>query len=196
MTVVARRGDPATPTAAIAVPDFLWPELRSDHAGAVMIYRGILAVSLDAELRQFANEHLATQRQHLRLMEGLVPPERRSRLLGVWRLAGWLTGALPALFGPRAVFRTIEAVETFVDQHYAVQTATLTDQDAYRALHDLLEQCRLDEVEHRDDAQRRLGPPSAIGRTWAGIVGHGSRVGVVLAARFSAEQAKLRIRAV
>lgn len=186
MSAGAQHGDPADRAACIAVPDFLWPELRSDHAGetgAVMIYRGILAVARDIEVRRFASEHLATEREHLQLMEALVPQVRRSRLLGVWRLAGWMTGALPALFGPRAVFRTIEAVETFVDRHYAAQTSALAGQDAYRALYDLLEQCRLDEVGHRDDAQRRLGPPGAIGRAWAAIVGHGSRVGVVLAAR-------------
>ena len=186
MIPAALRSDRDGQAASIAVPDVLWPELRSDHAGetgAVMIYRGILAVSRDQEVRRFASEHLATERGHLQLMEALVPPHRRSRLLGIWRLAGWLTGALPALFGAGAVFRTIEAVETFVDHHYAAQTNALAGHDAYRALHDLLEQCRLDEVEHRDDAQRRLGPPGAIGRVWAGIVGHGSRVGVLIAAR-------------
>jgi demethoxyubiquinone hydroxylase (CLK1/Coq7/Cat5 family) len=36
----------------------------------------------------------------------------------LWRVAGWLTGALPALFGRAAVLRTIDAVETFVEGHY------------------------------------------------------------------------------
>ena len=35
---------------------------------------------------------------------------------------GWLTGAL-LLFGRKAIFATIEAVETFVDHHYAQQIA-------------------------------------------------------------------------
>ena len=40
-------------------------------------------------------------------------------------MMGWLTGALPALFGRKAIFATIEAVETFVDHHYAQQIARL-----------------------------------------------------------------------
>ena len=187
MSVIAHRCFRDTQAKSIAVPDWLWRELRSDHAGetgAVMIYRGILAASRSDEVCRFAREHLDTEREHLRLMEILVPPQQRSRLLGIWRLAGWLTGALPAVFGERAVFRTIEAVETFVDDHYAAQTAKLARQDDYHMLHDLLERCRLDEVGHRDDASRRLGPPGTIGRLWTTIVGQGSRAGVALAARF------------
>ena len=50
----------------------------SDHAGeyAVMIYRGILAISRDAQARQFAERHLVTEARHLKLMEEIVrcPP--------------------------------------------------------------------------------------------------------------------------
>ena len=82
-----------------AVPADLMPELRTDHAGetgAVMIYRGILAVSRDPAVRAFAHHHQATEQQHLELIEALQPTVRRSRLLPLWRLSGWLTGALPA----------------------------------------------------------------------------------------------------
>ena len=105
-------------------PRWLQQELRSDHAGevgAVMIYRGVLASSRDSSVRQFAEAHLCTEQKHLKLMEDIVPAASRTRLLPVWRLMGWLTGALPALFGSRAVFATIEAVETFVDHHYEQQ---------------------------------------------------------------------------
>lgn len=43
----------------------------------------------------------------------------RSRMLRLRRVAGWLTGPLPALVGQRAVYATINVVETFVDQPYA-----------------------------------------------------------------------------
>jgi demethoxyubiquinone hydroxylase (CLK1/Coq7/Cat5 family) len=107
-----------------------WPlarlagDLRSDHAGetgAVQIYRGILAVSRDPAVRAFAEHHLATESRHLEVIEALRPAVPRSRLLPLWRPAGWLTGALPALAGPRAVYATIAAVETFVDRHYGEQ---------------------------------------------------------------------------
>lgn len=51
--------------------------LRSYHAGevgAVTICRGILAVTKDNELGQFAGEHLDTERRHLSLFEQFLPP--------------------------------------------------------------------------------------------------------------------------
>jgi 3-demethoxyubiquinol 3-hydroxylase len=75
-------------------------DLRTDHAGecgAVMIYRGILAATRDAGVRRFAQGHLATEAGHLDKIEPLLSRRQRSRLLPLWRIAGWLTGALPAL---------------------------------------------------------------------------------------------------
>ena len=95
-------------------PRWLERELRANHAGeagAVAIYRGILVVTRDTALRTFATNHLETEARHLTVMEGLLPRARRSRLLPVWRAAGFVTGALPAHFGPRAVYITVEAVE-------------------------------------------------------------------------------------
>lgn len=161
-------------------------ELRSDHAGeagAVAIYRGILALSRNDSVRAFAQHHLATEEHHLEIMEQLVPPSHRSRLLPVWRFAGWVTGALPALFGANAVYRTIDAVETFVELHYSEQIERLRERPEDRELCSLLEQCCADEVMHRNEARSRLGAPGLTGRCWAAMVGLGSRVGVYLACR-------------
>jgi len=170
----------------VRIPDDMVPALRSDHAGetgAVSIYRGILAVSRHEPVRAFACRHLETEQQHLRLMDDILAPSQRSRLLPAWRFAGWLTGALPALFGPGAVFQTIDAVESFVDRHYAEQIERLRQRPDQRALCRLLEACRLDEVAHRDDARSRAGSPSVTGRIWAAVVDLGSRAGVYLASR-------------
>ena len=178
--------DPAPLSLPRHVPDDLLADLRSDHAGeagAVEIYRGVLAVARDPELREFARGHLRTEQRHLEWMERLLPPPYRSRLLQLWRMAGWLTGALPALFGRGAVFRTIDAVESFVDRHYAAQIEKLRGRRSDADLLALLEACRADEIEHRDDARRRLGPPGLPGRFWTGLVGLGSRGGVYLASR-------------
>ena len=163
-------------------------ELRSDHAGetgAVMIYRGILAVTRDAALRDFAARHCATEARHLALIEELLPPGQRSLLLPRWRLAGFLTGALPALAGPRAVYATIEAVETFVDHHYAEQIAKLAPTGEEGALRRLLEECQGEEIHHRDEAAAALGgvPPGVLLRGWAWLVGFGSASAVAAARR-------------
>ena len=164
--------DPAPLSLPRHVPDDLLADLRSDHAGeagAVEIYRGVLAVARDPELREFARGHLRTEQRHLEWMERLLPPPYRSRLL--------------QLFGRGAVFRTIDAVESFVDRHYAAQIEKLRGRRDDADLLALLEACRADEIEHRDDARRRLGPPGLPGRLWTGLVGLGSRGGVYLASR-------------
>jgi ubiquinone biosynthesis monooxygenase Coq7 len=175
-------------TTTETLPAWLVGELRSDHAGetgAVRIYDGILAVSRNPAVRDFATRHRATEQGHLDLLEGLLPPADRSRLLSVWRVAGWLTGALPALFGPRAVFATVDAVETFVDHHYRAQTDRLAAEGILPDIHALLERCREEEVHHRDEAReaaagRAHGP---LLRAWAGIVGGGSAAAVAAAKR-------------
>lgn len=169
-----------------SIPRDLVPALRSDHAGetgAVQIYAGILAVSRDEGVLEFARHHLATERHHLALMDAVLPRAERSHLLPVWRIAGWLTGALPALFGATAVFRTIDAVESFVDGHYAEQINALRNRPEHQALRELLETCRADELKHRDDARGRLPRPGPVGRLWTVIVDAGSRAGVWLASR-------------
>lgn len=197
---------PAPSLAAASQPTHPWPthlrrELRSDHAGetgAVFIYRGILAVMKDTPanqaVRAFAQDHLATEQEHLRLVEQVLPAAQRSKLLPLWKLSGFLTGALPAMFGPRAVFATIQAVETFVDHHYQQQidwldhqlSALPTDQRTppMTELRALLERCRQDEVHHRDDAASRLAdPPRGLLRLWTGLVGFGSAQAVKLCRR-------------
>ncbi|MCZ8110907.1 MAG: demethoxyubiquinone hydroxylase family protein [Betaproteobacteria bacterium] len=170
-------------------------ELRSDHAGetgAVFIYRGIAAVARwrgqpgDAELLAFAQRHGQAEAEHLRLVEEWLPRHRRSHLLGPWRLAGWLTGALPALAGARAVHATIAAVETFVDRHYQQQIDHIATHGAPEGLLPLLQRCQADECHHRDEAAAlaaAAGPVPWPLRAWCAVVGQGSAAAVVLARR-------------
>ena len=170
-----------------ALPGWLQQELRSDHAGeygAVMIYRGVLAVSNDTSVRQFAERHLLTEGQHLALMEEIVSRRERTKLLPLWRLMGWLTGALPALVGRQAVFATIEAVETFVDHHYEQQIQRLLVQGTYASLREMLLKCQADEVSHREEAARLALPRRGmLLRAWCAVVGTGSALAVIAAKR-------------
>lgn len=186
MAAVSSIGPEEILALAPTVPDLLG-DLRSDHAGeagAVMIYRGILAGSGNADVRRFAAEHMATELEHLGLMEVLVPASQRSRLLPAWKIAGWLTGFLPALAGPTAVYATIEAVETFVDRHYHEQIRKLASTGAAGALRSLLCGCRQDELHHRDEARAaQYKPPGRVLRVWAAMVGFGSQAAVFAARR-------------
>jgi 3-demethoxyubiquinol 3-hydroxylase len=176
------------PSCADPLPATLVSDLRTDHAGemgAVMIYRGILAMTHNAALRSFARRHLAAEATHLAAIEQLLAPRHRSRLLPLWRAAGWLTGALPSWVGPRAVYATIEAVETFVDHHYTDQIEAIDRLDPARAQSSLqalrahLQSFRADEIDHRDDAAARFNreatPASPVLRLWIWAVGAGSR---------------------
>jgi len=161
-------------------------DLRTDHAGetgAVAIYAGVLAVSRDAAVRRFARDHLATERRHLALIGKLLPASKRSRLTPLWSVAGWITGAAPALFGARAVYATVAAVETFVDAHYEAQVRRLST-EKYAALSETLVACQADEVAHRDEAAELLGAPAGpLLRLWTRIVAAGSAAAVAASRR-------------
>jgi ubiquinone biosynthesis monooxygenase Coq7 len=168
------------------LPEWVFAHLRTDHAGevgAVCIYQGVLQFSRDPELRSFAEHHLATEQNHLRLISDWLPAAQHSSLLTLWRLAGFLTGALPALFGPKAVYATIEAVETFVNHHYEEQILALSRQIEFRNLRQTLLDCQADEVAHRDEAAAAAKSFSQSGwvlRAWCAMVGAGSKAAVTL----------------
>lgn len=167
------------------LPADMLADLRSDHAGetgAVWIYYGILCVSPNAKVRAFAKRHLEIEKTHLQEMRSLLPPLKRSLLLPAWRLAGFLTGALPSLFGATAVFATIEAVESFVEQHYQLQIKKLAGRDEFVTLRMTLIDFKADESDHRHEAQAELAnPPGRFTKYWCALVEKGSHVAVKLA---------------
>ena len=167
------------------MPSWLVRELRSDHAGetgAVAIYHGILAVSRDPAVVNFAQHHLSTERDHLALMDQLLPRTKRSKLLFLWRAAGFFTGYLPAILGSSAVFRTVEAVEKFVDIHYSSQIDRLRLESTHREIRQKLESCRDDERHHLYDARQRVSGSSGLAIfCWVALVTLGSRFAVAIA---------------
>jgi ubiquinone biosynthesis monooxygenase Coq7 len=178
---------PEVLAAVTAIDATLLGDIRSDHAGetgAVMIYRGVLAATRDPQVRDFALAHLATEQRHLAIVEAMLPPAERSLLLPLWRIAGWLTGFLPAIVNARTVFATIEAVETFVDQHYEDQIRKLSAAGPPGVLRDVLLTCQLDELHHRDEARALRGASNGLAlRVWTGLVAAGSKAAVVAARR-------------
>jgi ubiquinone biosynthesis monooxygenase Coq7 len=99
-------------------------------------------------------------------------------------VAGWLTGALPALAGRRAVYGTIAAVETFVDHHYQQQIDHLQKVAGPPGLLPLLVSCQADEQHHRDEAAALSGASRSWPlRLWCALVAWGSAAAVVVARR-------------
>jgi 3-demethoxyubiquinol 3-hydroxylase len=170
-------------------PDFMVADLRSDHAGetgAVWIYKGVLAGSKmrlrqDGELATFAQQHLQTEQKHLRTMQSYLPWRQRSRLITIWRFAGFLTGFLPSLISAKAVYATVAAVETFVEKHYEEQIAKL-QHSPYTGLLNTLKDFQADEVEHKHQATAAIERPiSGVLKVWTFMVGFGSAQAVKLA---------------
>lgn len=170
------------------LPSDLVGDLRSDHAGetgAVAIYQGMLWATRDTEVRKFASDHMHTEQQNLERISALLPPLRRSILLPLWRVAGFFTGALPALCGPQAVFATVAAVETFVDHHYQDQIEKLRSRCGHEPLRELLVDCQKDEKAHLSEANSlQLAPAGMLLRLWCKLVGSGSMVAVSFARKF------------
>jgi ubiquinone biosynthesis monooxygenase Coq7 len=138
-----------------------------------------MATSRDHEVRAFARAHLHTECRHLKEVSAILPSAKRSRLVWLWCGMGWVTGALPALFGRTAMFATIEAVETFVDQHYLTQIDKLKAESGDARLVVLLERWRNDELAHRDDAAHRISErPHPALKIWTRLVVAGSALAV------------------
>ncbi len=170
----------------MTLPKWLEGDLRTDHAGetgAVWIYRGILSISRDPIVCNFAKRHLITEKRHLYDIEAILEPARRSWLLPLWRVAGFITGALPSMISAGWVFYTIEAVEIFVNAHYKAQIDRLKtiadlDQDL-AAVHAILVACRMDEIAHCNEAYEAARErPGSLALLWCALVTCGSQFAV------------------
>ena len=175
------------PYSSLPIDRALARDLRSDHAGewgAVEIYRGILATTRSNAVRDFARDHLETESRHRDFFHRWLPRNTHSRLLPLWRASGWTLGAVAGLFGPRGVYRTITAVETFVERHYQEQITALEGRAELSELRALLAAFCADEVSHRDEARLAgSGEPGLISTLWSTLVGTVSAVGVAVARR-------------
>ena len=81
--------------------------------------------------------------------------------------------------GSRAVYATIDAVETFVDLHYEEQIRKLPAEGPGGALRAALQTCQEDEVHHRDEARAlRQSAHGGLLRLWVWAVGAGSKAAV------------------
>lgn len=112
-----------------AIPAPLIAAIRSDQAGetgAVWIYRAMRLMNRHADIRPLLDEHAEQEARHLAAINAILPWRYRSRLLPLWRVAGWTTGMIAALGGRSWTLATIAAVEAFVDRHYQEQIDQLS----------------------------------------------------------------------
>lgn len=149
-------------------------ELSSNVAGetgAVFVYRGALAASqwvrpLPASAVEFCRQHGTTEAGHLALFTSLVPTHKHTKLLPLWRVAGWFVGFLPtALAGSRGLYVTVQAIESFVEEHFQEQIQPLekikveidnSGPPVTPELLKVLRHCCQDEVHHKQEAAEKL----------------------------------------
>jgi len=143
-------------------------ELSSDIAGeqgAVCIYRGAASAlrlrdEAKGDVAAFVSAHEAAESRHLEYFRKLLEPGERTKLLPLWRAAGFALGFVPTfLLGPEALYATVESVEAFVVEHYSQQIDGLrevvaNDEDTAELVR-LLAHCCADELHHQQDARRR-----------------------------------------
>ena len=131
--------------------------IRSDHAGetgAVWIYKGARLAFWSKEIRIMALEHGETERQHLAVMDELLPFSQRSKLIILWRLMGFSLGLASSFFGFRTFCYTINIVETFVEKHYGEQIRYLEENAKNPSLLLVLRKCCDDEIAHKEEIFR------------------------------------------
>jgi len=141
-------------------------ELSSNLAGetgAVYIYRGALSAlrargyGKDDSAYDFVAQHMTNEMSHLRMFETVLTGGKFTVLVPVWKAAGWLVGYLPTMVaGTNGLYVTVEAVETFVEQHYLVQIRELEKTGPQTELLRMLKHCCEDEVHHKNDAADKL----------------------------------------
>ena len=136
--------------------------IRVDHAGeygAVRIYQGQLAVLRNLPHKKELVEkleHMAKDEElHLARFNEIVNERgvRPTAFAPVWHVAGFALGAATALMGEKAAHACTAAVEEVIDEHYKAQVDRLDGLgSAERPLRDTIEEFRLEEVRHRDEA--------------------------------------------
>ena len=165
----------------LIIPEEMIPFFRTNHAGetgAVYIYRGILRLAKDKKLIDFAMHHLETESEHLRIIENILPYDKRSKLIGLWKIAGYLTGLIPAILGKRFVYATIFFVESFVEKHYEDQLKFLGSGNKNLLLKKLINELKEDEVSHKDEALSVVKRFNLFHKIWGKIVELGSNLAV------------------
>ena len=93
-------------------------------------------------------------------MEEIVPVAGRTRLLPLWRVMGWLTGALLTIWPTGGVCHDRGGGD-LVDHHYEQQIVRLMPEGEHGSRQVLVD-CQADEVSHRDEAASLAVPKRGV----------------------------------
>lgn len=176
--------DERVSTPDYAPPAWLVAELRAAHAGEAgnaALCRGVLAVARDTAVIDGARRQCRAADDHRDMLESMLPPGARSRLVPLCSGAAWLAGVLPALIGAGAVRAARSAAAGAVEQCYQAQIRRLHLAGTPSVLGATLEHCR--EETAACGAVSGAGAAGLASRGWAGLVGSGTAAAMALARR-------------
>ena len=170
----------------IIIPSYLISHFRSNHAGetgAVYIYKAIKMFNNDKKIQSFANDHFLTESKHLEIIEKILEPQKRSKLILMWKIAGFFTGLIPSLLGKNFIYSTIYYVESFVEKHYEEQIEILKKKKHNKDLKKILIDLMGDEVSHKNESLENIYNLRFYHKFWGKLISGGSDLAVRISKR-------------
>lgn len=163
--------------------------LRVNHSGefgAIGIYQAqrLLARLTWPQGVALIDEMLQHERGHLARFGSLLASRsiRSCYALPLWRLGGWLLGALTGLFGRRGILLCTFSVESTVLQHLAEQRRRLAGRDAEFVA--LIAEIEHEEREHRDHGLAYAATPDPALRAIDALARTATEFAIGLSLRF------------
>ena len=105
-------------------------------------------------------------------------------MIGLWKFFGFLTGFIPSILGRNFIYTTIFYVETFVEKHYQEQINMLDNSKQSKKLKKIIEDLMNDEIDHKDDAKKKIKKLTILNKAWGHLITHGSNLAVNVSKRF------------
>ena len=138
---------------------------QAGEYGAARIYAGQLAILKGTPAEESLTEMAAQEAEHLQKFNRLIIEHqvRPTILQPLWHVGGYALGMLTAMMGEKAAHACTIAVEEVIDGHYQSQLKRLESpidsgippSNAHSInvpLAELIEQCRQDEITHKETA--------------------------------------------
>jgi ubiquinone biosynthesis monooxygenase Coq7 len=128
---------------------------QAGEYGAARIYAGQLAVLKGTPAESTLTEMAEQEAAHLKKFNRLsIEHEVRPTLLQpLWHVGGYALGMVTAFLGEKAAHACTIAVEEVIDEHYQEQLEALEHiPDQPTSLVEIIEECRQDELAHKETA--------------------------------------------
>lgn len=128
---------------------------QAGEYGAARIYAGQLAILKGTPAESTLSEMAEQEATHLKKFNRLsIQYEVRPTLLQpLWHVGGYALGMITALLGEKAAHACTIAVEEVIDEHYQEQLEALGQiSDQSTSLAEIIEECRQDELAHKETA--------------------------------------------